>query len=126
MLVCPQIKAEGARGLAHGLHSNSSLARLALAWNGLDNAGGCAFGEMLAVNMGLHHLDLQNTRLASRACVMLGDGIKANVVLQTLLLAGNALGAWQTQAGREGKCCTVCVCRVQTWRRTHASCGASA
>ena len=55
-------QAEGARGLARGLAANATLSKLVLAWNGIENGGGSAMGEMLGCNMGLTTLDLSHCR----------------------------------------------------------------
>lgn len=47
-----------------------------MCWNGLEAAGGAAMGDMLALNMGLKHLDLSHCRLGPEACLLLGEGIK--------------------------------------------------
>jgi hypothetical protein len=70
------LQAEGARGLARGLAANATLAKLVLCWNGLEAGGGAAMGEMLALNMGLKHLDLSHCRLGPEACLLLGEGLK--------------------------------------------------
>ncbi len=46
---------------------------------------------MLTSNMGLRLLDLTNTAAGLRSCIALADGIRSNVVLETLLLARNPL-----------------------------------
>jgi hypothetical protein len=50
-----------------------------LCWNGLEAAGGAAMGEMLALNMGLKHLDLSHCRLGPEACLLLGEGLKVSI-----------------------------------------------
>lgn len=82
------LQAEGARGLAKGLAANATLSKLVLAWNGLEE-GASALGDMLAANMGLKHLDLSHCRVGAEQCLMLGEGLKSNVVLEVLLLSGN-------------------------------------
>jgi hypothetical protein len=67
---------EGAKGLARGLTANATLHTLNLAWNGLENQGGGALGEMLSANMGLRKLDLSHARLGSEACLLLAEGLK--------------------------------------------------
>jgi hypothetical protein len=46
-------------------------------------------GEMLALNMGLKHLDLSHCRLGPEACLLLGEGLK---VRMHMLVAGVAIG----------------------------------
>lgn len=58
------------------------------AWNSLED-GATSLGDMLAANMGLKHLDLSHCRIGSEACMMLGEGLKSNMVLEVLLLSGN-------------------------------------
>jgi hypothetical protein len=71
---------EGAKGLARGLTANATLHTLSLGWNGLENQGGGALGEMLATNMGLRKLDLSHARLGSEACLLLAEGLKVRWV----------------------------------------------
>eukprot|EP00775_Hariotina_reticulata_P006370 gene6370-6602_t len=87
-----QIKADGVKGLAHGLSANATLISLTLCWNGLESGGGGAIGNMLAANMGLKHLDLSHCRLGPEACLLMAEGLKGNVVLEVLLLSGNDIG----------------------------------
>ena len=71
-----QIRADGAKALARGLAANATLAALSLAWNGLESSGGGAFGDALALNVGLRRLDLSNCRLGPDACLMLANGLR--------------------------------------------------
>jgi Ran GTPase-activating protein (RanGAP) involved in mRNA processing and transport len=87
LCLCLPLQAEGARGLARGLSANATLSKLVLSWNGLEAGGGAAMGEMLALNMGLKHLDLSHCRLGPEACLLLGEGLKVrrHAVWKTLL-----------------------------------------
>ncbi len=51
-----------------------------MAWNGLENEGCGAMGEMLMANCGLKLLDLGHTRMGGEACLLLAEGLKVCAV----------------------------------------------
>jgi hypothetical protein len=88
----PPPQPDGAAALAKGLAANRTLQNLVLAWNGLETEGVASLGQCLAHNEGLKCLDLAHTRCGPRACLLLAEGLRANGVLEVLLLNGNQIG----------------------------------
>lgn len=56
--------------------SNATLHHLDLSWNGLENEGVMAFGEMLSMNLGIKTLNLISTRAGAEACLIVAEGLK--------------------------------------------------
>lgn len=68
--------------------SNASLHRLDLSWNGLENEGVMAIGEMLSMNLGIKELNLISTRAGAQACLIVAEGLKVIFCLHPFIHNG--------------------------------------
>jgi Ran GTPase-activating protein (RanGAP) involved in mRNA processing and transport len=82
----------GALSLASGIASCPALTSLDVSWNGLGEAGGIRFGELLTTTSRLRRLNVANCRMTAPAALVFADALRFNSTLIALDLSNNPFG----------------------------------
>ena len=77
--------------ISEGVMENNTLRKLSLAWNGIEEKAGAAFGVCLTKNGSLEEVDLSHNRIGEKAALKIAEGLIQNQSLRRFNISFNPL-----------------------------------